>query len=415
MTDLPDGWIQLRLDEVARWGSGGTPKAGTPEYYGGSIPWAVIGDLNDGIVVDTQASITQAGLNGSSAKIVEQGTLLVAMYGSIGKLGIAGRSMATNQAIAFARPDKALTSTGFLFHFIRSQRDVLARAGKGATQKNISQTILKSWPTPVPPLNEQDEIVRILDTQLARLDAVLGAVQTIRQKAAQFRRALLRDAFSGQLTQPNPARGSQLPDGWTRRALGDLAHMSLGKMVDAKANDGLHPTPYLRNANIQWGISDLADLAVMDIPPEQLERVTAEPGDLIVCEGGEPGRTVVWRGKPTAIQKALHRVRVTDEVAPDFVYFFLEREFRGVRSHPLFTGTTIKHLPKEKFKTLEISFPSRREQADIVQILESQLSRLDDVLRVADRVEVECGRLRRSLLQAAFSGELTRRWRESHV
>ena len=101
---LPRGWQWATFSDVAEWGSGGTPKADNPTYYGGSIPWAVIGDLTDGIITETATTITERGLADSAAKMIEPGTVMVAMYGSIGKLGVAGGPMATNQAIAFAHP-----------------------------------------------------------------------------------------------------------------------------------------------------------------------------------------------------------------------------------------------------------------------------------------------------------------------
>src|SRR5262249_4293074 len=133
-------------------------------------PWAVIGDLNDGVVTDTASSITQAGLAESSASLILPGTLLVAMYGSIGKLGIAGVEMATNQAIAFARP-LAGVEPRYVFWYLRSQRSALAGAGKGATQKNISQTVLRPWPIPLAPNNEQRRIVAAIEEHLSHLDA----------------------------------------------------------------------------------------------------------------------------------------------------------------------------------------------------------------------------------------------------
>ena len=92
------------MTEVVTWGSGGTPKATESQYYdNGDIPWLIIGDLNDGVVTESQSKITELGLKNSSAKIIPAGTLLVAMYGSIGKLGITGIECCTNQAIAFAK------------------------------------------------------------------------------------------------------------------------------------------------------------------------------------------------------------------------------------------------------------------------------------------------------------------------
>ncbi|NBS70576.1 hypothetical protein EBT31_16925, partial [bacterium] len=197
----PDGWDVKVLSEVGRWGSGGTPKATNSSYYGGSIPWAVIGDLNDELVTETSNHITELGLSESSAKLVEPGTILIAMYGSIGKLGIAGVSMATNQAIAFVKSDESIVRRDYLFHFLGSQREAFTSSGKGMTQQNISQTILKSWPIPVAPLSEQEEIVEILEEQLARLDAGLTVADEVERKATALRRSLLHAAFSGELTR----------------------------------------------------------------------------------------------------------------------------------------------------------------------------------------------------------------------
>ena len=83
--NLPNGWAIKPMTEVVTWGSGGTPKSTESQYYdNGDIPWLIIGDLNDGVVTESQSKITELGLKNSSAKIIPAGTLLVAMYGSIG-------------------------------------------------------------------------------------------------------------------------------------------------------------------------------------------------------------------------------------------------------------------------------------------------------------------------------------------
>ena len=139
--NLPSTWITTTLGDSFKWGSGGTPKSGTAEFYDGDIPWLVIGDLNDGVVHDSATKITKLGLENSSAKLVEAGSILLAMYGSIGKLGIAGNPLATNQAIAFTKANEV--EPLYLFFYLQYVRSKLARLGKGATQLNISQTVIR--------------------------------------------------------------------------------------------------------------------------------------------------------------------------------------------------------------------------------------------------------------------------------
>src|ERR1700704_3845244 len=101
--NLPEGWKLKTLEDVADWGSGGTPKSTEAKYYNGDIPWLIIGDLNDGEIYSSQKKITKLGLENSSAKMVPVDSILIAMYGSIGKMGIAKIPCATNQAIAFTK------------------------------------------------------------------------------------------------------------------------------------------------------------------------------------------------------------------------------------------------------------------------------------------------------------------------
>jgi type I restriction enzyme S subunit len=169
-SDLPRNWNLLPLAALGKWGSGGTPTKGNKSYYDGEIPWLVIGDLNDSIVVKAETHITAKGLAESSATIIPVGAVLVAMYGSIGKSGIAGIECATNQAIAHCVPDTKVISSEYLFRLIIGLRRHLFSQGRGLAQQNISQTILKHLIVPVPPINEQLQIIAKVDKLMALCD-----------------------------------------------------------------------------------------------------------------------------------------------------------------------------------------------------------------------------------------------------
>lgn len=154
----------------------------------------------------------------------------------------------------------------------------------------------------------------------------------------------------------------------------------------------------------------------MQVLPNQSERAEVRLGDVVACEGGEPGRAAVWLSEqPIAIQKALHRIRPRPGVLSSFIFYILEERFRGVADDPLFTGTTIKHLPKEKLERLPLSLPPLAVQEHIVNVLEERLSRLSNALGVASQLEARIVVERRSLLHAAFTGALTAEWRKTHV
>lgn len=201
---------------------------------------------------------------------------------------------------------------------------------------------------------------------------------------------------------------SELRLGWEWTTIGEIADTALGKMLDKKQATGLHPTPYLRNINVRWGTFDLSDLAEMDIRPDELDRVLAQPGDVIACEGGEPGRAAVWRGpRPIALQKALHRIRPTPAVLPDYIAYLMQHLALSRRLEPLFTGTTIKHLPQEKLRLVSVPLPPLAEQERIVAAIEEHLSRVDAADAVLSSAEERVAVLAQAGIRLLFE---SRRW-----
>lgn len=195
------------LGRVASWGSGGTPKSKTPAFYeNGEIPWVNSGDLNDGPVYDAPKKITEAGLNSSSAKWVPQDSVLVAMYGAtIGKTGITRKAVTTNQAVAFAKPDTSIITPKYLFWYMRSQARLLAAAGQGGAQPNISQAVLKAWPILVPHVQRQHEIVARAEDLFASFNALNEQLITAQRQAEYLRRSILFAAYEGRLTATRPS------------------------------------------------------------------------------------------------------------------------------------------------------------------------------------------------------------------
>jgi type I restriction enzyme S subunit len=201
ISGFPKTWKLKTLADVADWTSGGTPSSKDSAFYGGDIPWIVIGDLTEEIVLDTEKKITQMGLDSSSAKKLPAGTVMVAMYGaSIGRTGVMGVEMTTNQAIACGTPKSEEILGKYLLYFLQSQKNEFIAAGKGGAQPNISQGVVKSWRIPLPPLDEQLEIITEIDSQLEHLDQANRVTETLLKESTGLRRSLLQAAFTGQLT-----------------------------------------------------------------------------------------------------------------------------------------------------------------------------------------------------------------------
>lgn len=200
-----------------------------------------------------------------------------------------------------------------------------------------------------------------------------------------------------------------VPEAWEVARLDLFAEVKLGKMLSAKARaDGLVRMRYLRNENVRWGRVDLDDLKEMGFKPEEIERYSVRPGDLLVCEGGEPGRAAVFTGSESlAYQKALHRVRPrTTDVSPMLLRYWLEYLAMSGKLVGKIAQTTIQHLPLERFEAVEFPLPPSREQDRIVAAIEQHLSRVEAGVDALERLKRELARYRASVLRAACEGRL---------
>ncbi|AKQ58607.1 EcoKI restriction-modification system protein HsdS [Bordetella hinzii] len=170
--------------------------------------------------------------------------------------------------------------------------------------------------------------------------------------------------------------------------LGDYVEACLGKMLDAQKNRGAFQ-PYLGNSNVRWGAFDLQDLAVMRFEQQEEERYGLRDGDLVVCEGGEPGRCAIWQGEVPnmKIQKALHRIRVKSGLDNYFLYYWFLHAGKTGALEPYFTGTTIKHLTGKALAELKIPLPPIERQRGLAKVLRSLDDKIDLNRRINQTLE----------------------------
>jgi type I restriction enzyme S subunit len=157
---------------------------------------------------------------------------------------------------------------------------------------------------------------------------------------------------------------------WEQKPLNEVADFCLGKMLDQNKNRG-EALPYLANVNVRWGEFDFENLREMRFEPGEIDRYGLKYGDIVMCEGGEPGRCAVWRDQIPGmmIQKALHRIRPHSCLDSSFLFYSFLKKRKNDEFSGLFTGSTIKHLPKEKLAKVKVDVPPIAIQQRVVDIL----------------------------------------------
>jgi len=395
---LPPGWTVTTLGAVGRWGSGGTPKTSDRSYYGGAIPWAKSGDLNDGQLFETEDKITEAGLANSAAKLLEPGTLLIALYGAtIGRVAVNQISCATNQAVAHCAPHADLTSTDYLFWFTLASRAELRELGQGGAQPNISQAILKAFPIPLPPLREQRRIVARIEALFARTRRARADLERIAPLAKRYRERVLAKAFDTEAPRvridavAELAAGYAFPKEWQGKTRGDYPFAKVRDISLAVAEaDGV-----LDRANNYLDAADLTSLRARPVPAGAT--VFAKIGEgLRLNRRAITSRSLIIDNNCMALVPKARAVHAT----------YLHRFMLTVDLSPLAVATSVPSVRASDIAALEIPVPTSDEQAAAVRTIDKAQGAAKTVEREAVRALALLDRLEQSILTRAFRGEL---------
>lgn len=243
----------------------------------------------------------------------------------------------------------------------------------------------------IPSLPEQERIVARIEELFSELDKAVETLKTTKQQLAVYRQAVLKEAFS-------------CAD--TFEPFGSIMTSRLGKMLDKEKNVGL-PEQYIRNINVRWFSFDLSDLLKMRIETKEIEKYSIKYGDLIICEGGEPGRCAVWdRNDSIFYQKALHRVRFKNGENPKLYMYYLWFISQTGELEKYFTGTGIKHLTGQSLLKVPVPIISISKQNTVVLKIESQLSVCNQIEKMIEQSLQQAEAMRQSILKQAFEGRL---------
>lgn len=385
-------WPTKPLGELCDVRIGRTPRRDESRFWGGDAVWVTIRELNGGEVSSSKEMISEAAVQECMPEPVPIGTLLFSFKLSIGKMAVAGCPLYTNEAIA-ALPirDPTKLSRDFLRYALLAESHE-GTANTAVLGKVLNKEKVQQLSIALPPLAEQEKIVRLLDEadELRKLRAQADRC------TADLIPSLFHDMFGD--VDSNSKK-------WPMIRFAEIGEARLGKMLDAKQQTGRHKRFYLRNANVQWNRLDLDDLLEMDFSEADREEFRLRPGDLLICEGGEVGRAAIWRDElpECYFQKALHRVRLhPSRATPEFALHLLQAIATANGFRDYVGSATIPHLTGIKLASIRIPLPPLTLQkefaAHVSEIHALQAKQATSRNRLED--------LFQSMLHRAFNGAL---------
>ncbi|MGL4943780.1 MAG: restriction endonuclease subunit S [Thermoguttaceae bacterium] len=329
----------------------------------------------------------------SAANVFKKGDVLYSrLRPYLNKVWVADRDGLCSSEFIVLPANKSILGK-FLCYRLNAQDFVrFANALNTGDRPRVNFQQISAFTTILPPLSEQERIVAKIEELFSNLDASVAELRTAQARLKVYRQAVLKKAFEATTDNMKP--------------LSTIASLRLGKMLDQQKNQGVDRL-YLRNVNVRWFSFDLADLKSMKIQNDETEKYSVQKGDLVICEGGEPGRCAVWsKDEVMFLQKALHRVRFTNSEANPFfyAYFVMYLAMSGaLKKH--FTGSGISHLTGHSLANMHVPAPSVNHNR-IVEEIERQLSVCDHIEQTVLASLKQSQSLRQSILKKAFEGRL---------
>lgn len=325
----------------------------------------------------------------SPLKIAYAGDILISVRAPVGTMNIATSECCIGRGLAAIKVDEDACDSNYFWFALESKISELNNKGSGSTFKAISKSILEETEIPLPELEEQRKIAKIL----TGIENISFARQQQLAKLDELVKARFVEMFGDVIHNDKK---------WKEYRFSDITSSRLGKMLDAKQQTGKHSFPYLANANVQWFRFETDNLNRMDFNEAEQVEFSLKDGDLLVCEGGEIGRCAVWHNQVQScyFQKALHRVRCNQEIIlPDYLawWFKFNCENNGFAAIEG-AKATIAHLPGAKLKQLLVVVPPIERQYRFVDFIEQT-----DVVKVTVQKSLEqMETLKKALMQQYF-------------
>jgi type I restriction enzyme, S subunit len=405
-----EGWVATTLGEVCSFENGDRGKnyPGRKAMVPSGVPFINAGHIDDGnISWDVMDYIPSAKFEILGNGKIKRNDLLFCLRGSLGKFGVV--DIETEGAIAsslvIVRPSEQLDLT-YLTHYLRSSLclDMIDKFAGGAAQPNLAAKSLKAFDIPLPPLPEQQRIVAILDEAFEGIDRAIANTEKNLANA--------RELFNSYLNKVFTEKG----EGWEAKTLEEIiADKQIGLVRNKKAQNLGGQVPYIKMHNIgNDNRFNQSDIVSVDCTAKEIEKFELRDGDLLFNTRNSHelvGKFCIYKAvsnRPVVYNNNIMRIRFADTISSTFVSYLFRSPAVADQLEAMKSGTT--NVSAIYFKTLGkllLLIPEPSKQVEIANYMDQLSKRYVNLISLKER-QISCLReLKQSLLQKAFSGELT--------
>jgi len=398
---LPEGWRWSCIEKVCRIKpqSGGTPLSSNPNYYDGDIPWVITEDMtNAGMYIfDTRKKITKDGLENSNAKYFPKGTILFAMYGSIGRMSITTRELTTNQAILGLIPDINQVLTEYLYYYLDYTKKHLIRSGRGGTQANVNAKMVCNFPIIIPPLSEQQKIVDKFNKQIAQIEIMKKEVYKENMAADIIFESLIKKEIMLDV--------KKLPKDWNIYKIEEICELKTGGTPSKSHSEFF-------GGNIKWMVSgDINKEFIYDVEG----RITQEGYDnsnarilqinsvlmALNGQGKTRGTVAVLKSESTCNQSIIAFIpKNKDQIDYMYLFYYFKgcyQKLRNITGDNERSGLSIRVL-----KPFSVIVPPLKIQKRIVTKLEKARGEVKNIHENVNSQFISISILSQSILNEVF-------------
>ena len=402
--EVPENWEWIKLGECGDVITGMTPSKDNKLYYGGKIPFYKPTDLEQGEYT-LYSSDTLSTLGFSQCRQLPCNSILVTCIGAtIGKTGIIKSRGACNQQINAIVPYCFLNYQYLYYVCVSNYMQTEIRDNSSSTTLPIlNKSKFSELMIPLPPLNEQFRIIGAVKDILLEIENLDRERHNLRNQIHNIKNLVIELAISGKLVPHKPLDESatellrrinpnytpcdnrhyenielSIPEPWCWATVGDVFNHNTGKALNASNHSGIM-MDYITTSNLYWDRFDLSTVKQMAFTEKDLEKCTVTKGDLLICEGGDVGRSAIWNyNYDIRIQNHIHRLRGKANICVRYFFYvfmlYKQRNYIGGK------GVAIQGLSSRDLNRLVIPLPPLNEQYRIAKSVDNLFSTIDNIL-----------------------------------